>query len=215
MKLFGKSESKSAEKSESKNLYQEIADRIMQQEDSLETLFSIMSNLPGELVWWFEGALKSRTHNGSYVEVDLQKSLDLTIRAIPSDIVVRKNRDPILKDIVEVGIQNKHGYRIETFEVTKINLKEGTLFVHDPLEPERKGTIPINNVVYVVDKVVKYTDPEWGKIVQILNIDYNIDELMDWVNNSIENVKNTDDFYDKENTLIKLEDRLRILKEDG
>ena len=94
-------------------------------------------------------------------------------------------------------------------------MKEGTLFVHDPLEPERKGTIPINNVVYVVDKVVKYTDPEWGKIVQILNIDYNIDELMDWVNNSIENVKNTDDFYDKENTLIKLEDRLRILKEDG
>ena len=62
MKLFGKSESKSAEKSESKNLYQEIADRIMQQEDSLETLFSIMSNLPGELVWWFEGALKSRTY---------------------------------------------------------------------------------------------------------------------------------------------------------
>jgi hypothetical protein len=202
MKFFGKSESKRVE--------EEIAQTILQQEDRLGTLFSILGNLPEDLVEWFKGLLKAQSHTKGYVEVDLAQGVNLGIDVLPSDIVIRKNRDPKPNDIVEIGMRRDNGYFVQAVKVIKINFKEGTLFVHNLLESDSKGSIAINNVICVIDKVIKYTDPEWKKTVQILDIDYDIDELQDWVEKSIEFVKK-EKFYDKENTLKLLQERLKLL----
>ena len=198
-------------KGEEKGVEQEIAKIILEQPDRIGSLFGILGNLPPDLVEWFKGILKSKTSTKGYVEVDLAQAVDLGIGAFPSDIIIRKNRDPKPNDIIEVGMRTDYDYSVRALKVLKINLKEGTLFVQSSLEPDNKGTIAIGNVIFVIDKIIKYSDPEWKKTVQILQIDYDIEELQEWVKKSIELIKKQD-FYDKENTLKKLEERLKALK---
>ncbi len=203
MKLFGKTKSKSVE--------EEIAHTIMQQQDRLGTLFSILDSLPDDLVEWFKGLLKAQSSTKGYVEVDIAVAVNLGVNILPGDIVIRKNRDPKVNDIVEIGIRDEDGYFTQAVKILKINLKESTLFVQNLLESDTKGSIAINNIICVIDKIIKYGDPDWKKIVQILDIDHDIDEIERWVERSLQYVKK-EKFYDKENTIKRLEERLRLLK---
>jgi hypothetical protein len=83
--------------------------------------------------------------------------------------------------------------------------------VQNLLDEDAKGSIAINNIICVIDKIIKYGDSEWKKTVQLLDIDADSDTLESWVKKSIHYVKN-EKFHDKENTLKQLEERLKLLK---
>jgi hypothetical protein len=203
MGLFGKAKAKSVE--------EEIAKTVLEQEDRLSTLFAILDNLPNDLVEWFTGILKARSATKGYVEVDLSVGVNLGLGVLPGDVIIRKNRDPKINDIVEIGMRDAEGYSVASVKVLKINIKEGTLFVQNLLDEDAKGSIAINNIICVIDKIIKYGDSEWKKTVQLLDIDADSDTLESWVKKSIHYVKN-EKFHDKENTLKQLEERLKLLK---
>lgn len=203
MKFFGKNESKNTE--------EEIADTIMQQEDRLGILSSVIGRLPKGLVFYFLEVQKAKIQTRSYVEVDLQAEINMYIDILPADLLVKQYRDPKAGDIVVTYLHGENGYFEKVLKITKINLKDGTASVHDLLEPDRKANVSINSITCVVN-VVKYKDPEWVNIVQNLGIEYDIHEMRDWVMEDIDYVKNND-FYDKESSLIKLEERLKRLEE--
>lgn len=189
----------------------DISKRILAQQDRLTILHEVFSELPEGLVEWFKGRLNSLSASKGYVEVDLCQGVSVAKGVLPGDILIRKNRDPKVNDIVEISVRDGEGYFFQSVKVLKINIKEGTMFVQNLLEDDSKGSIAVSNVVYVVDKIIKFGTPEWKKIVELLDIDYDGDEVEEWIKNSIDYLKKNP-FYDKENTLKKLDDRLKILK---
>lgn len=193
-----------------KNIEKEIAEEILKQEDRLGVLFSILDCLPKGLSKWFQGMLKSHSQTENYVEIDLSKGINLRINAFPSDIVIRKNRNPKVGDIVEVGLRNSEGnYLIEAFKITKINLKDGIFFIQDTLDKDRTGTVVINNIICVIDRVVKYSDPEWKKIVNLLGMDYNLAEFEEWTQDII-NQMEEGEYHEKEKNIRKLKKMLKL-----
>lgn len=203
MKFFSKEEPKSIE--------DEIADRIMQQPDRLNMLLTIFSKLPNDLVEWFKGILKEQSSTKGYVEVDIASGVSLGTGILPGDLVIRKNRDPKINDIIEIAMREEESYFSQKVKVLKINIKEGTLFVQNLSEPDSKGSIAVHNVICVIDKIVKYGDLDWKKVVQVLDIDYDTEELERWVEEMIKIVKKQD-FSEKESILKKLDERLKVLK---
>lgn len=186
-----------------------IANKILEQQDRLNTLFTIFEKLPQNLVTWFNCIINLQNKTKAFVEVDIAQNVILNMDVLPADIVIRKNSDPKLNDLIEICVPDEDDYSIMVVKVIKINLKDGTLFVQNPIDPDISGNTSFKNVICVI-KTVKYTDSEWEKLIQILGIDYDIVELIENVETNLEYVKNTD-FYDKENTLKKLEARLKEL----
>ena len=205
MKLFGKSDTAT------KTIEENIADSILQQEDRLTTLFNILEKLPSDLVQWFKGLLKFRSQTKGYIEVDIAQTVNLEINALPGDVIIRKNRDPKQNDIIEIGMKYETGYNFQTVKLLKINIKEGTVYVQNILEPDKKGYVGVNNIVCVIDKVIKYEEADWKKIVQLLDIEYDLEEIEKWATNSLKYIMEHE-FFDKENTAKKLKERLKILK---
>jgi hypothetical protein len=186
-----------------------IANKILEQPDRLSTLFSIFEKMPPDLVTYFNYMLNVHNKTKDFAEVYIAQDIALTTDVLPADIVIRKNNDPKLNDIIEICIPDENDYSTMIVKVIKINLKDGTLFVQKQLEPDIKGNVSFKNVICVI-KTIKYTDPEWGKIIQMTGIDYDIDELLANAKSNLEYVKNND-FYDKENTLKRLESRINEL----
>ena len=198
------------QKEKPKEIDEEIVEKILEQPDRFAALFSIFSKLPQDLTIWFIGMVKNRFSTKGYAEVDLTQAVNMGMDALPGDIIIRKNRDPKLSDIVEIGGRDKDAYFTQTVKVVKINFKEGTLFVKSPLQEDVNGLVSINNIICVIDKVIKYGDSDWEKITKTLDIEYDTREVAEWVEKSLEHVKNVD-FYDKERTIKKLEERLRVI----
>jgi len=197
---------------ESKKEEEEIASTILEKEDRLEFLFKIMGELPSELVGWFISRLSTISSSSGYAEIDFVKTVDMGWNAFPGDLVIKKNRDPKVNDIVEIVVKGEKDYVVLTTKVLKINIKEGTLFVVNNVDSDSKGNISVANVMRIIDKVIPYNSSEWKKLVNIFELDYSTDEFEEWTKESIESVKKSENFYQKENTLKKLEDRLKEVK---
>jgi hypothetical protein len=190
-----------------------VASEILQQEDRLDVLLGICNRLPSNLVWWLIRRIEGENNTKPRVEVFISHYTDLSLDMLPADLVIWENRDPEINEIVEVYYRENDEYYTSYFKVLKTNLKEGTLLLQHPLHPERRVEIGINNIGNVV-KIIKYNDPDWKKLVQVLGINYDIADLISDVEGSIEYVRNDKNFYNKENTLMKLETRLEEVNKD-
>lgn len=188
-------------------LDEKIANEILQQEDRLDVLLGICNRLPSNLVWWFISRIEGEHNTKPRAEVFISHYTDLSLDMLPADLVIWENRDPEINELVEVYYRENDEYYMSYFKVLKTNLKEGTLLLQHPLHLDRRIEIGINNIGNVV-KVIKYNDPDWKKLIQILGINYDAADLISNVEGSIEYIRNDNNFYDKENTLMKLKIRL-------
>lgn len=189
----------------------EIVEIILQQPDRLSALLNILDKLPQDLSQWFRGLVKLQGTTKNYVEVDIAESISSGL-FLPGDLVIKKNRDPKVGDIVEIGYRAEEEYTVQDVKIKKINLKEGTLYVENPLNPNSAGNIGISNIICVIDKVIKLSDPNWKRITNILNIDYDFEEISKWVRQNLDYIKKTENFHERESNIKKLEERLRLLK---
>ncbi|MGB9133716.1 MAG: hypothetical protein WCB90_14075 [Methanosarcina sp.] len=177
-------------------------------------MHEIFEHLNPELVSWFLGMMTAHRSTKSFTEIDISDIVVGGNIIIPGDIVIKKNRDPCQGDLVEIGLESNGDYVTEIDKVLKINIKEGSLFVQDVLYPEIKGNINFSNVIWVLDKIIKYEDPEWKKITQILEIKYHFEDIKMNLEENIEFVEKNKDFYDRENVLEKLNERLKLLEKN-
>ncbi len=191
---------------------QNIANRILGKEDRMKVIFEIFNKLPEDLVEWVTNILKLQGKSKGYSEVDLATTTHSTMW-LPGDLIIRKNRDPKIGDIVEAAQRFGETYQIVIVKVLKLNVKDGTIYVQNIIDSEGKGLIAAGAVISVIDKIIKYNSQEWNKLIQILNIDYDKDEIISWIKNNIENLKETKEFHDKDNNLKKLDNRLKELKQ--
>lgn len=191
-----------------KNDAKRIAEKILEQPDRVGTLWEVVGELPSELVSWFLGMLKAHISSKSYVEIDLAQNI-LANTIIPGDLVVRKNRDPKVGDLVEAYLRAEEGYTSHYVIVLKVNVKEGTLFVQDPLNKENEGIVGIQNVVSVIEKIISFGSEDWKRITSVLNIDCDLIDIKKWVKENIEYLEKSKQFYKKEENLKLLKERLK------
>jgi hypothetical protein len=189
-----------------------IASEILQQEDRLDVLLGICHRLPSNLVWWLINILEGQHKAKPYVKMFISHNIDLEIDVLPADLVIFENRDPELGELVEVYYRENNEYFSSYLRVLKTNIKEGTVSLQHPLNPEQRSEIRIHNIGNVV-KVIKYNDSDWKKLVQILGINYDMADLISDVEESIEYVRNNE-FHDKEKTLARLGARLEEVNKD-
>lgn len=203
---------KGGRENEPEDISREIANKILAQEDRLKIIFEIFDKLPEDLVEWATNTMKLSGKSKGYSEVDLATSIHSTLW-LPGDLIIRKNRDPKIGDIVEFAQRFEDTYHIVTVKVLKLNVKDSTAYVQNIIDPEGKGLIATGSVISVIDKIIKYNSPEWKKLVQLLSIDYDKEDVITWVEGNIEHLKKSEGFHDKENNLKKLEIRLKELKQ--
>jgi len=212
--IFGddKKEDKEEKEDKVKSLEDEIAEKILSQQDRLGILLRILEKLPPFLVDWLAGVIKVSISTKNWVEIGISNIICSGLY-LPGDIVIRNSRDPKVGDIVEVDyrISDKDEYGSGVVKVLNINFKGGTLNVQNLFDPNVKGVLATNNVICVVDKVIEYGTPEWKKIVNTFNIVYNITDIENCVKKQIEVVEKIEKFHDKENNLKKLNERLKIV----
>jgi hypothetical protein len=194
-------------------LAKQIADTILNKTDRISILFNIFNNLPTELINWFLGMAKNRALSNSHIEIDLANYVDLGANSFPGDLVIRKNRDPKIEDVVELCSRDGNGYFEATAKVKKINIKDGTVVVYDSLNPDHKGEVSLSSIITVVDKVIQYQTDEWERMINTLNIEYEEDEIIKWLSNQITFINKTENFANKENVLKKLEERIKLTTE--
>ena len=206
---FFRNNSNVNEKSE--DVSKEIAELILKQEDKLLTVCQVFEHLEPDLASWLLDTMKARKSTKSFTEIDISEIVAGGNIILPGDVIIKKNRDPRQGDFVEIRFRSKDSYVTEIDRVLKINIKEGSLFVEDGLYPEIKGNINLVNVIWVIDKIIKYEDPEWEKITQALDIEYYLEDIKMNLEGSIEFLEKNDSFYDRENTLKKLYERLELV----
>lgn len=199
-------------KKTTRELGKEIAENILNEPDRINMLVNIFHYLPRELTNWFFSIVKGRTSSKTYVEIDLSHIVDMGANIIPGDLVIRKNRDPKIEDFVEICQRDEKGYYNSTVKVKKIDIKDGKMLVYSPLYSEQKGEVSLTNIVGIIDKVIKYKNQEWEKIMKTLNIEYEDDEILKWNEDAIANISKMETFFEKENTIKKLEERIKIIK---
>lgn len=189
----------------------EICEKILQKEYPLDTLLEIIQQLPPGMVAWFKEIIKSSGASKSHFELDIFTIFDLAIAAYPGDIIIKTNRDPKVGDIIKIGLKVNNEYTTQWVKLLKMNIKESTIFVCDPLNEESRGVIGGNSILFVLERVIHYDDPDWKQFLDFLKIEYDIDDIRSWILQSIEYVRNNE-IYDKENTLKKLETRLKMMQ---
>lgn len=199
------------EKNKEITFEKQIAEKILSQQDRLLTLENILNNLPSGLSEWFIERLRWTRLTKNYIEVDIANTLYSQL-FLPGDIIVKRNRDPKIGDVVEIGQRIDDNYLVIMVRILKVNLKEGTLYVQSITDPDSKGTIGIGNVIYVLDKVIEYESQEWKKVAKTFDMECDLDDVKSWVKQQIEYLEKTENFHDKENNLKKLNDRLKLIK---
>lgn len=198
--------------SEQKEISDEIVEEILSQQDRVKTILEVFSKLPSDLVEWITNTLKVQGKSKAYSEADLATIISSTI-CLPGDIIIRKNRDPKIGDIVEVAQRLDDAYHIVTVKILKINVKDSTAYVQNIIDSDSKGLIAIGSIISVIDSIIEFNTPEWKKLVQILDMDYDKEEIAGWVRSNIDAVKKSEQFHDKENNLKKLQVRLKELQQ--
>lgn len=193
----------------------EIVQKILSQSDRLSVLMEIAYKLPTELVMWFEGWLKSETSSKNYVEVDISSTVNAPI-ILTGDLVIKKHTNPKPKDIVQLNyrLPESSDYDSRLCKVLSVDFKKSTLTVEDIIDPKISWTPGVNNVLYIIDKVIPYGTDEWKKLVQILNIEYNNSEIKAWITKSIEFIEKAEKFYEQEKTLKGLKERLELANQN-
>jgi len=197
-----------------KTLSDEIAQKILSQEDRFLFLFEILEKLPLELVKWLVSWIKSQSTTKSYVEIDISQSVHFPI--ITGDLVIRKHRNPKVGDIVELSLryQNSEIYGSEICRVISVDFKNSILVVEDIIEPKRTWNAGVYNILCIIDKVIPFGTVEWETSVKILNMEYHYSEIKTWLTRSFEFVENTADFYQKEEILNQLKERLELVNQN-
>jgi hypothetical protein len=197
---------------DSKSEAKEIAKKIMEKEERLAFLYEIIGELPSGLVHWFANRLSTARSSSGYAEIDFVTSIDMEWDAFPGDLVIKKDRDPKQNDVVDIVQRTEEDYVVLTVRVLKVNVKEGTVFVSRVIDSDAKGSIPIQNILRVIDRVIPLGSTEWKKLVSLFDLDYNKNEIEGWIESSLETVKKTDGFYQKEKAIKKLEEHLKEVK---
>jgi hypothetical protein len=177
----------------------------------MQTLLEVFSKLPNELVEWITNILQTQDKSKAYTEVDLATTI-CSGMWLPGDLVVRKNRDPKVGDTVEVAQRIDGEYAIVTVKVLKLNVKDSTAYVQNYLDPDGRGLVAIGSIISVIDKVIKYGSTEWNKLIQILEISYDDDDILSWLKRDKEYIKKAEHFHDKENNLKRIDNRLKEMK---
>lgn len=187
-----------------------FAQQILKQPDRLAFLIEIFKNLPYDLTKWFQSYLKSMktTH---YIEVEIAVTLSSDLY-YPGDIIIRTNRDPKPKDIVEITYRSGEDYESVIFNITRINLKEGTIDVQSRFNENNETTIAINNIISIIDEIVSFGTPRWKNIIKTLNVDFDKRRVVCDVENTIKQVEEIKDFHKKKENLDKLKQRLKEVK---
>lgn len=196
-----------------KTLDENIAEQIMNQNDRLTTLFNILNRLPRNLVEWTIGIASMSSKTKSYVGIDIATTFFSDI-FIPGDLVVIKNRDPKIDDIIRICFKNidNNIYENAFVKVKKVDFKNGTLTVESPITPESRGSVRVNNIIYIVDKVIPFGTEEWNRTVKALKITYDLDDIQLWLKQSIEYIEKASTFYNKDTNLKKLNERVKLVK---
>jgi hypothetical protein len=187
-----------------------ISNFIIEQDDRILTIYDILNEFSENFIIWFKENLKYNNVSKGYTELDISK-LTISNLIYPGDLVIKKNRDPKIKDLVRVAFRWKDDYEVQIVEIKKINLKEGTINVQNVNFPDINYEINIQNILFVYDKIIVYGSVEWKKIVNFLNIDYDLDEITNQVKRDLEFVENSENFLNKEENIKKLKKRLKIL----
>lgn len=187
-----------------------IADKILEQQDSVLTTINVLDELPSGISNWCRDILRMSGQTPSYVDADFARYLDLELDVIPGDIIIRRNRDVKINDIIEIGLKGDE-YDVTSVRVLKINIKEGNFFVQRLLEPEIKGTVTFYSVICVVD-VIKLGTPKWKQIISALELEYTKQEFFEWVERDINYIKSEENFYEKEKTLKRLVEHVQTIK---
>ncbi len=190
---------------------EEFAAKILEQSNPLGFTLTVLNKLPSGLTDWLGGIIKAGGASKSHTAIDLCTSFDLGIGAITGDLIIKKNRDPRPGDIIEIGIRTADGYTTDYVKVLKINITAGTFLLCGVLDPTRKGSAPVTSFISVIDRVIKYEEPEWKKTVEFLKIQSNVDELESWLERSIDFVQKNK-IYDRDNVLKQLQERLKLVK---
>lgn len=203
MKLFGAGKSIPIE--------EQIVETILKQEDEMSILYDIFSKLPGDLVEWFVGQTKGKMSSNYYLDVDIARYF-IANTILPGDLIINRNSNPKPNDLVKMGLKFDNGeFQTNYFKVIKVNFKEGTLIIRDLSETSNEGSTSILGLISVVD-VVEFDTDMWKKTVELLNIDYDKSEIINWVKASIEFVETVDNFPNKEDHMKLLDDRVKLLE---
>jgi hypothetical protein len=190
---------------------EEIVSLVLDQPNRLTTLLGVFDELPSGLVTWFLGTANTLRKSADYTEIDLSTYINPRIDVLPADIIIRKNRDPIVGDIVEIcAIGDMNNYVTGTVKVTKINVKEGTINIQNLVDPEGIGTILIHNITYVLE-VVAYGSQRWTDIIQSLDLEFDVAIYKTHTQSILEQLRDAEDLDDKDLIIEKLEERLEQL----
>ena len=137
---------------------EEIVSLVLDQPNRLATLIGVFDELPTGLTAWFMGTANTLRKSADYTEIDIATYVNPRINALPADIIIRKNRDPVVGDIVEIcALGDMNNYVTGTVKVTKINVKEGTVNIQNLTDPDGIGTILITNIMYVIEASLAHT----------------------------------------------------------
>ena len=200
-------------KGNNKNIEDEIVEEILNQQDKFQTLLNVFTKLPSGLVEWLIGYLKTRMATKYYIEIGVVNTLYSSL-FYPGDILVKSNREPKKGDLIEIGQRLGGTYLISIVKVLESRLEEGTLYVSNIMNPEIKGRINVGNMLYVIERIIKFKTQEWKKVAKKFNLELDNSEVEKWIKSSIRYIKKAKKFHDKEKNLKKLKQRLRLVKND-
>jgi hypothetical protein len=190
---------------------EEIVSLVLDQPNRLATLIGVFDELPTGLTTWFMGTANTLRKSADYTEIDIATYVNPRINALPADIIIRKNRDPVVGDIVEIcALGDMSNYVTGTVKVTKINVKEGTVNIQNITEPDGIGTVLITNIMYVIEAVA-FGTPRWESIIQSLDIEFDVFLYKNHAEAILEQLREAEELDDKDEIIVKLEDRLKKL----
>jgi len=197
-------------KSTKNTLVDEIAQKILSQEDRLVFLTQVLGKLPPELVKWTIGWYKTELATKSYEEIDIAETVNIPI--LTGDIVIKKFRNPNPRDIVDVvwRYQDSKDYGNRLSRVVSVDIQKSLINVEDYLDPKQTASLYVTSILYIIDKIIPYGSAEWETTAHNLNIDYSHSEIKTWISKSIEIIEKMEDFFEKEKTIKQLKERLEL-----
>lgn len=208
-----KREEPSKEKPEAVNSSEEeILQKILLQKDKLSTLLNITSKLPNGLVLWFNNIINKSMQQKSHIEIEIAPNIQTILMPyLPGDIIIKRFTDLSIGDVVECIGKFRDNYMTLLLKVVKINTMENTVVFEQPIEKNRI-VLRINNILYILDKVIPYDSSEWKNLVHILGIHYDIYDILRALKSNIDQISKIEKFYDKKKALNKLNARLKLIQ---
>jgi len=189
-----------------------MAAKILRDSDTLSALIEFMDQLPPLLVETYMKIAKSEECRENSAEIEVSDRIYSGI-TYPGDILIKKNREPKVGDVLFISLKSKEEgkYYTDCVIVKKINIKDGSLKVQNVEDKEQVGLVSPLSILCVLERVVRFGTAEWDALVEMFKIRPDREELKENIKDGIEFVKSSD-FYEKEKNLKALTNRLKAVE---